>query len=107
MKLLELLKEDLTTSEDLNSKISEEEKPFYKASTEPGVYDPETGRISFGKVTYDPLSDVTKYLELTQNALKSALKKYPEFTKELKMLKSDISSLSRSLDLFLREKKIK
>jgi hypothetical protein len=102
MKLLELLKEDLTTTE-----TSEEVKPFYKASTEPGVYDPETGRVSWGKVTYDPLSEVTKHLELTQNALKDALKKYPEFSKELKMLKSDITSLSRSLDLFLKEKKIK
>jgi hypothetical protein len=40
MKLLEILKEDLTTPE-----TSEEVKPFYKGSTEPGVYDPETGRV--------------------------------------------------------------
>jgi len=103
MKLIKIL---LENSEPV-VETSEEVKPFYKASTEPGVYDPETGRISWGKVTYNPFSDTTKYLDLTLKSLKEAIKQYPEFSKELKMLKSDISALSRSLDQFLKEKKIK
>ncbi len=91
----------------LPTETSEEVKPFYKATTEPGVYDPETGRISWGKVTYNPFSDVTNYLKKTYESLGDAIKQYPEFTKEIKMLKSDISTLSRSLDQFLKEKKIK